>query len=150
MKNTSYEDINHHQREELRKSSNSFSLISARDMATYEFMKSIEPKIENKIRMTFDPTFVFNKQSFSCDKYAKKKGLDGSHKWVLLHLYKNEPFEYDLISRLKKDGYKVCSLRPSKYADLCLNDIGPLEQAAIYRYFDVIITHRFHDSVFFL
>ena len=42
----------------------------------------------------------------------------------------------------------VASLRPAYYADIVFTDLSAFEQVGLYKYFDLVITHRFHDSIF--
>ena len=67
-----------------------------------------------------------------------------------MHLYGNDVWADGLAKYFKSMGYTIVTPRPYKFSDIVLNDMGPLEQLGIYGYFDLVVTHRFHDCVFCL
>ena len=53
-----------------------------------------------------------------------------------------------LADYFRNEGYIVASLRPAYYADTIFTDLSAFEQIGLYKYFELVITHRFHDSIF--
>ena len=80
----------------------------------------------------------------------EKKHLHIPKKSVFIHLYGNDIWADDFAKYFKSKGYFIGTPRPYKYSDFVLNDMGPLEQLGIYGYFELVVTHRFHDCVFSL
>mgnify|MGYP003545118028 FL=1 len=62
----------------------------------------------------------------------------------------NFPYRKELADLIRRKGYTVASSVYNPYADIRIDTIGPKEWAGIFRYCDIIITERFHDSLFAL
>lgn len=144
-KNVSYENLSDKQKKDMQKCINALSSIMLRDTATYELFSHFTDI--NNIEMICDPTFTLQIDYSYAEKYVAKKKIDFS-KVICFHPIKGEKWCFEVAEKLRKDGFKVASLRPAKWADYVMNDMGPLEQLGIYKYFACFITHRFHDTVF--
>ena len=81
------------------------------------------------------------------ERYLQRKHIELDHPLVCLHLLETRSGGR-LGRRFRAAGYAIASLRPAHYADILFTDMAPFEQMGLYRYFDLVVTHRFHDSVF--
>lgn len=145
-KNAIYENLTIRQKQELQKCVSGYSAIFVRDVSTARLMSSIVD--ESHVKLICDPTFTLDIDYSCIERYLRLRNLDLTNA-VCVHAWKqDEHFIAPFASMLKGAGYKVASMRPAKWADIVLNDLGPMEQAGIFRYFKCHITHRFHDSVF--
>lgn len=143
---TTYEQLTVPQKEELHQCVPGYSAIYVRDKSTARLMASVVDA--EKVKLICDPTFTLDIDYSAVEKYLQKRKLDLANT-VCIHAWKQDDiFIVPFVDMLKKAGYKVASLRPAKWADIELNDLGPMEQAGIFKYFKCLITHRFHDSVF--
>ena len=135
------------QRAKMSRCIEGFSKISVRDDATKRLFSNF---IDASHIITLpDPTFAIDFDLEPSQLYAKKRGLDKLKKPIVcMHMHRKDVGCERIADGFKEQGYCVASLRPAPYADIILNDIGPLEVAGIFRYFKLVITHRFHDSIF--
>ena len=62
----------------------------------------------------------------------------------------NFPYRKELADKLRDLGYKVVATAYNPYADICLDTIDAIEWAGVFPLMDLIVTERFHDSVFAL
>lgn len=147
-KNVDYKLLDNFQKQEMTIAVNQFSALGVRDIPTYQLMESFNCK--EKLEYVPDPTFTYNIDYNYAELYWKRKGILPPKKSILIHPYKNEVWLDKIVEELKKEGFFIASMRPKKWANLVMNDLGPLEQTGIYHYFTCVITHRFHDSVFCL
>ena len=53
-----------------------------------------------------------------------------------------------MADNLRSLGYQVISTAYNPYADMCFDTVHAFEWAAVFPYMDIIVTERFHDSVF--
>ncbi|GAE84492.1 polysaccharide pyruvyl transferase family protein [Bacteroides reticulotermitis] len=146
-KNVSYELLSEIQKKKMRDTILSYSGISVRDMATMRLISHFIPK--EKIDLIADPTFTLDIDYNHVESYIRsKKKYDFDQPIIGFHTLKDDLWAKEVAFQLKNKGYKIASLRPAHWADYILNDMSPLEQLGIYKYFKCMITHRFHDSIF--
>lgn len=142
-----FDDLSQAQRAEMAACLEAMDCISVRDAGTMRLMGSFLP--ESRLTMLPDPTFSLEIDPEPARIFATRKGLDKATKPVVcLHLNRRDAHSDAIAKGFKDRGYLVASLRPARYADFQLNDIGPLEVAGIFRHFAFVVTHRFHDSIF--
>lgn len=144
-KNVSYDSLTDKQREDMRACVLNYDGITVRDKSSYSLITRFVD--ESKVKIIPDPTFTLEIDYRFTDNYIKRRNLDLSNT-ICLHPLKDDKWTRGFARLLKKKGYKVASFRPAYWADIELNDMTPLEQLGIYRYFVCFITHRFHDTVF--
>jgi len=149
-RNLTYDKLNVVQVELIQATINDFSLLGVRDMATYRLLSQFVNKNDERLQIVPDPTFTLAIDYKFAEKYIKKMNINFNVPTVCLHLCKDDYWATDLADRLRVKGYQIASLRPARYADFVLNDLSPFEQIGIYRYFSLMITHRFHDTIFCL
>ncbi|GAO31483.1 polysaccharide pyruvyl transferase family protein [Geofilum rubicundum] len=135
----------------LKESVLSFDRLGVRDASTFSLVQNFLPQDDPRLEIVPDPTFSLEIDYAPAQVYLKKRQIQELEKPIVcFHLVKTNLFAHQLADVFRKDGYMVVSLRPAPYADIVLKDLSPLEFAGIFKYFDFVITHRFHDSVFCL
>ncbi len=147
-KNVEVEKLTERQKEEMDKATKSYIAMGVRDTATHSLLSNFVEK--EKIEIIPDPTFSLPIEYNYVEEYLQERGVTLSDKCACIHCYKTDHWAADVATSLQKQGYQVVSLRPMPWADVVLNDMSPLEQAGIFRYFKFIITHRFHEGIYTL
>jgi len=132
------------------KAINSFDLLAVRDHATYALIESLWKGSHEKLLMVPDPTFTFEIDHGYAEKYITRKGLDLSKPIFALNTLKSFKYASCLADHYRKKGYQVVSLMSSNVADSLLFDLSPFEWAGLYKYIDVLVTDRFHGTLFCL
>ena len=146
----SYEELSDSQRKAFRESVNSFDLIGVRDDLTFALIKALGLKDESKLQMIPDPTFTFKIDYSHVERLVQQRNMNFSKPTVALNLPRTFKPATELASYYKAKGFQVLSLVPAKYGDICLTDISPFEWAGIYADLHLVITDRFHGTVFSL
>lgn len=147
-KNVEFNSLSEKQKKDMQKAISQFSGIGVRDRATKDlFSNFIDDKYINYVA---DPTFTLSIDYDVTNLYLKKKKLIIPDKSVLIHATFSEKWPRKVVKMFHKLGYTVFAPRFNTWADIMLNDMSPLEQLGIYKYFDLVITHRFHDCIFSL
>ena len=146
-KNVFYETLTPLQKGQLEKYVPNYCGIYVRDVPSKRLLEHFVDS--NKITIIPDPTFAYDIDYRYADDYVKRRGLDLSNA-VLIHGYREDFYISGFIKLLKNIGYTVASLRPARWADIEMNDLGPQEHAGIFKYFKCVVTHRFHDTLFCL
>jgi len=148
--NVTYEVLSERQRDLMRRSMDVFSMLGVRDHATYRLLSRFTEQGDPRLEMIPDPTFTYNIDYTFIEKYLAKRQLHFPSPVVCLHLLRDSPWSERLANYFRMAGYVVASLRPARYADISFTDLSPFEQMGLYRYFVLVITHRFHDTIFCL
>lgn len=147
-KNVEYNKLHPTQKEKLGKAIASFDAMGVRDITTYDLLTHYVD--ESRIRLIPDPTFALDIDYTPIEQYLKAHNIAIPTKSICFHTYRTDGWAKACAEQLKQKGYTIVSLRPARWADIVLNGLSPLEQLGVYRYFSLIITHRFHDSIFAL
>jgi hypothetical protein len=146
-RSTEYSDLNDLQREILKKSVAGFDLLGVRDRATYELIDLLGGGGEN-LQMVPDPTFYHEIDHSFAERYFAARKIKFDKPTVALHMTRKFKWFLELAQIFRDRGWQILSLRPAKYADHVINDISPFEWAGAFHYYDLTITHRFHDTVY--
>lgn len=147
-RSTMYEKLTESQKKLMNESLLDFRAFGVRDQATLDlFSRFINKK---KITIVPDPTFTLEIDYSPIEKYLSKKSYNFDKPTICFHLLRGDNWGKELAMKLKADGFQIATFRPNTYSDITLNDLSPLEQLGIYRYFKLMITHRFHDTIFCL
>ena len=147
-KNVEVENLTATQRKEMEAVVKSYTAIGVRDSATRELISNFTPA-EN-VKLIPDPTFSLPIDYEHIERYLQKRHIKLSDNCICIHCYKTDQWATEVAQQLKEQGFQIVSLRPMPWADVVLNDMSPLEQAGIFRYFKLIITHRFHEGIYAL
>lgn len=143
-----FEELSEKQKENIQNNINDFSLLGVRDEATFRLLSHFTKPDDNRLQLIPDPTFTFDIDYSYIEGYFKRKKLVFKKPIICFHLMRNTKWAFDLANYFRKEGYIIASLRPAYYADIIFTDLDPFEQVGLYKYFDLLITHRFHDSIF--
>lgn len=145
-KNVQYEQLSERQKADMKATLENFSKCAVRDKTTQRLLSHFIP--EQEITLIPDPTFTLNIDYSYTQNYLRKKKIEFNSPIICIHALKDDIWPKKLAQVLKSQGYKIASLRPAHWADYVFNDMSPLEQLGIYKYFQCLITHRFHDTIF--
>ena len=148
--NLTNEALSSAQQKEIRETLDSFTLLGVRDHATCRLLSHFVQPGDRRVELVPDPTFTYKLDYSHVEHYLKRHRFSSSKPIICLHLVKHTKWASALATYFRRQGYIVASLRPAYYADVIFTDLSPFEQTGIYRYFALVITHRFHDSVFSL
>lgn len=147
-KNTEYTKLCSEQIEKLQHSIDDFSAMGVRDITTYNLLTNFASP--DKIEIIPDPTFTLPIDYAPIEQYLQKNHITIPQRSICFHTYRTDSWCKAVAAHFKKKGYTIVSLRPAPWADIILNALSPLEQLGVYRYFSLIVTHRFHDTIFAL
>jgi hypothetical protein len=148
--NLVYENLSEEQKKKAQRTLNDYSLLGVRDEATFRLLSHFILPGDQRLGIVPDPTFTYKIDYNHIEKYLNRKRVSFRKPVVCLHLLRGLKWAGELADLFRNDGYLVASLRPAYYADIIFNDLSAFEQLGLYRYFDLVITHRFHDSIFSL
>lgn len=146
--NVVYDALTDNQKKQMQNTIDDFTLLGVRDEPTYRLLSNFIKPGDERLKLIPDPTFTYDIDYTFVERYMKGKQLHFHKPVVCLHLIRNTFWAKELSDYFKKAGYIIASFRPASYADIILSDLSAFEQAGIYKYFDLVITHRFHDSIF--
>lgn len=147
-KNVEFKKLSSNQKKDMEIAINQFDWLGIRDKATQELLSHFVEG--DMIEYVPDPTFILDIDYTHIEKYLEKRDINIAQKSVFIHNWGDDNWACDIANALKKEKYQIVTPRPAKWADFSLNDMSPFEQLGIYRYFEFVITHRFHDGVFCL
>lgn len=144
--------LNDQQRNDLRQSFSTFTLLGVRDRVTEHLLRD-EIGMGDKVYTQYDPTYLIPESEFSLP-YLTRKKLEGIRKRQKIALVNFAvtgcPFKREMTAFLKRQGYYTISTLYNQWADCNLMSLSPFGWAAMFRYVDLTVTERFHDSVFTL
>ncbi len=101
-----------------------------------------------KLQKQPDPTYLLDVTQFKLSKYYSRKLKD---KYIALCNFNPLcPFRADLSRVLRQKGYFVISTTYNPYVDLSIDTVDAKEWAGVFPFVNLVITERFHDSVFAL
>lgn len=143
-----FENLTSKQKSQIQNTINDFSLLGVRDEATYRLLNHFAKPDDERLQLVPDPTFTIEIDYTYIEKYLIRKKLVFNKPIVCLHLMRDTKWATELANYFRKEGYLVASLRPAYYADIIFTDLSPFEHIGLYKYFTLVITHRFHDSIF--
>jgi hypothetical protein len=148
--NVIFEDLTENQKNKIQKTIDDFSLLGVRDEATFRLLSHFTQKDYSRLQIIPDPTFTYNIDYKHIEDYLGRNKINFRKPVVCLHLLRSIKWASELADYFRKEGFLVASLRPAYYADIVFNDLSAFEQLGLYKYFNLVITHRFHDSIFSL
>lgn len=144
--------LNYQQRKDLHESFSTFQLLGVRDRVTEHLLRD-EIGMGDKVYTQYDPTYLIPEFEFTLP-YCTRKKLEciRKHRKIALVNFSVTgcPFKKELTEFLKQQGYYTVSTLYNEWADCNLISLSPFGWAAMFRYVDLTVTERFHDSVFTL
>lgn len=144
--------LNALQRKELLESFSTFKLLGVRDRVTLRLLRD-EIGLDDKVYTQYDPTYLIPETEFSLPSWTRRKleRIRMQKKIALVNFSVTGcPFKQAMTEFLKIQGYYTISTLYNEYADCNLMSLSPFGWAAMFRYVDLTVTERFHDSVFTL
>ena len=133
--------------ERLKGIAEKFIYIGLRDGLTLDLFKN-KMKVNVPVYKQPDPSYYLDINEFQLPEYYVRKLKRG--KIAFYNFSPNFPYRKELADLIRKKGYTVVSSVYNPYADIRIDTIGPKEWAGIFRHCNIIITERFHDSLFAL
>lgn len=121
--------------------------IGLRDQLTIDYFIRDLGINGNIITRQPDPSYFLDVAKFNLsNKYASRFKSGG--KYALYDFNSNFPLRKELADAIRHCGYTVVATAYNPYADICLDTIDAFDWAGIFPYVDLVVTERFHDSVF--
>lgn len=144
--------LNERQCKELYESFSTFKFLGVRDRITLGLLRD-EIGLGDRVYVQYDPTYLIPETEFSLPYLIRKK-LEHIRKRQKIALVNFSvtgcPFKREMTEFLKSQGYYTISTLYNKSADSNLMSLSPFNWAAMFRYVDLSVTERFHDTVFSL
>lgn len=134
-------------KDDLRKVAAKADFIGLRDNLTIDFFINKLGIDEERIVKQPDPSYFLDINQFQLSS-SQQSRLKKGRKYLLYNFMSNFPLRKVLADALRGIGYTVVSTAYNPYADISLETIDAYEWAGVFRLMDVIVTERFHDSVF--
>lgn len=94
-----------------------------------------------------DPSYFLDIDKFYLNRKIAAK-FDQGKKYALYDFNSNFPLRKELADSIRECGYTVVATAYNPYADICFDTIDAFDWADIFRHVDIVVTERFHDSVF--
>lgn len=121
--------------------------IGLRDNLTVDFFVNKIGISKERIIKHPDPSYFLDIKNFKLtQKHASK--LKAGKKYALYNFNSNFPLRKELADAIRSVGYAVVSTAYNPYADICFDTMDAFEWAGVFPLIDVVVTERFHDSVF--
>lgn len=145
-------ELNELQKKVLYNSFSTFKFLGVRDRVTEHLLRD-EIGMGDHVYTQYDPTYLIPESEFSLPYFIRKK-LEGIRKHQKIALVNFSvtgcPFKKEMTEFLQQQGYYTVSTLYNEWADCNLMSLSPFGWAAMFRYVDLTVTERFHDSVFTL
>lgn len=147
--NCSYskEELKFHK--QLRCNIEKFKYLGFRDDIITGFVRDTLQIEQSKIRLQPDPTYLLYLDQFELGRYncRKLESINNNRK-VFFHFDRRFKFRKELATELKKAGYFLVTPEYDPDCNISLKYLDPFEWGALFKYCDIILTERFHDTVF--
>lgn len=134
-------------KDDLKKVVTRADFIGLRDNLTIDFFINKMGIDKERIVKQPDPSYFLDINQFQLSS-SQQNRLKKGRKYVLYNFMSNFPLRKELADALRGIGYTVVSTAYNPYADISLDTIDAYEWTGVFRLMDVIVTERFHDSVF--
>ncbi len=144
-----YEQTSESMRKKLSDSINGFDLVGVRDQLTYNLVKTIGLKDLSRLELIPDPTFTYDIDDDEAINYMKKTGMDPSKPKIGINLSYSKLTD-EIIRHYRSKGFEIVAMNYYPHMDYQPWVISPGEWAGLYKYFSLMITDRFHGTIFSL
>ena len=135
--------------DELKKVANEALFIGLRDELTIKYFIDKLGIDKDRIIKQPDPSYFLDISNFKLSRRYAKRFTPGK-KYALYNFNSNFPHRRALADLIREKGYVVVSTAYNPYADICIDTIDAFEWAGVFPLVDIVVTERFHDSVFAL
>ena len=134
-------------KDELKEVTAKAEFIGLRDNLTIDYFVNKLGISPERIVKQPDPSYFLDITKFKLS-VGQRRRLKAGKKYALYNFMSNFPLRKELADAIKNLGYTLVSTSYNPYADISLDTIDAYEWAGVFRLMDVIVTERFHDSVF--
>lgn len=135
----------------IRKKIIQFPFIGLRDNIIRDFFINYIKIPKEKLIMQPDPTYFLPLSLFRLKKYNIKRLTHFKEKKrALFHFDRTFSYRKELASILRDLGYILVSPEYDPNCDISLGIISPFEWGDLFMYVDIVLTERFHDTIFAL
>lgn len=145
---TTIEDFTSDMKRTAYRCLNDFSKIGVRDKNTFDLFCELKG-CPNGIEMVPDPTLTFKIDLVRTQDALLRYKYDFTTKCVLIDLPSNFPHLSETIKYFRNQKWNIVKYGYANYADYCLF-LKPEEWAGLPYFVDLVITDRFHGSIFSL
>jgi hypothetical protein len=143
---TSINDFSDNMKKVAYKSLNDFYKLGVRDKNTFDLFAELKGNNDN-LTILPDPTFTYEIDQERTRKTLEKYNFNFKIPSVILSLPDKFKLLSDTIRYFKSIGWNIITFDYKKYADYCFF-VEPAVWAGIPKFVDMVITDRFHGSVF--
>lgn len=148
---TRYENLSESARKTMDSALEKFSLIGVRDHMTLDLVKSVGYNDNTRLFRVFDPTFLVETPKTKMREKLIKMGVNLDKPILCINYPPKAPFCKEIIEKYKTMGFQIVTfLNRLTTADYHIKYADPFEWAEAYKYFDFVITDRFHGTIFSL
>lgn len=126
--------------------------VGVRDEVTSDMLTGLLGVSGDKIEIQPDPTYLIPESTLKMSSFysMKLERIKKSHKIALVNFDNGFQFKREITREMQNKGFYVISTHYNVDADWNIMTLSPFEWGALFRYVDITITDRFHDSVFTL
>ena len=136
-------------KDELKEVAAKAEFIGLRDKLTIDYFVNKLGISSERIVKQPDPSYFLDITKFKLSA-GQKRRLKAGKKYALYNFLSNFPLRKELADAIKNLGYTLVSTSYNPYADISLDTVDAYEWAGVFPLMDVVVTERFHDSVFAL
>lgn len=129
---------------------NHFSFLGIRDNMIKDFFETKLNISPAHLTLQPDPTYLLPLSTFKLSEHKRKKIKKQNKKLIFFHIDRLFKYRAELASLLKSLGYLLISPDYDPNCDINMGIITPFEWGDTFRHIDIVITERFHDTIFAL
>jgi polysaccharide pyruvyl transferase WcaK-like protein len=146
-----FQSIDEKTKDQLRRSIEGYALLGVRDDATYQLISDLNPSNAAMLQMVPDPTILHRIDYTPVEEWLRRNKISLKEPTVAINLPQSHPCYRRLIDYYRDKGYKVASLAyQGSGVDYSFRRLNPFEWTGIHKYFKLIITDRFHGTMYAL
>ncbi len=134
----------------LKTSLEQFKFIGVRDGIIQSFIVDDLGINRDRVTKQPDPTYNLSLDLFELSDSNKRKLQKLKGKIALFHIDRRCLYRSKLAQILKSKGYRLITPEYDPNCDISFGYIDHFQWAALFKYVDVVITERFHETVFAL
>ncbi len=136
-------------KDELKEVAAKAEFIGLRDNLTIDYFVNKLGISPERIVKQPDPSYFLDITKFKLSA-GQRRRLKAGKKYALYNFMSNFPLRKELADAIKNLGYTLVSTSYNPYADISLDTVDAYQWAGVFPLMDVVVTERFHDSVFAL
>jgi len=146
-----FQSIDEETKVQLRKSIQEYALLGVRDDATVQLISDLNPSNIATLQKVPDPTILHQIDYAPIGEWLQRNKVSLKEPVVAINLPHCHPCYPRLVDYYRNKGYKVASLTfHGRGVDYSFRRLNPFEWTGIHKYFKLIITDRFHGTMYAL